>query len=349
MENERRYDHAALETLASALLVKAGMDTDKAADVAGILVEGDLMGFTTHGLAQLPAYLGSIESGTMQVTGEPDVVSDFGAVQVLAGKYLPGPWLVKKALNTAVERAEKFGQGCVTVRESHHIAALSSYLHLATSKGHMVMISSSDPSASFVAPFGGRDAVFTPDPIAVGIPTTGDPILIDMSSSITTVAMSQRLWKAGQEFPGDWAVDAEGHATRDPSVPFNEPKGALLPTGGMNHGHKGYGLALMIEALTQGLGGYGRIEAPAKWGCSVTVQVMNTAAFAGQEAFAQQMQHTAEMCRASRPVAGNTAVRLPGERELGLKKDYLANGVVLADALVDGLKQWCEKFDVAFV
>src|SRR5262245_50323220 len=173
----------------------------------------------------------------------------------------------------------------VVVRRSHHIGCLASFLQAATDRGLMVIVASSDPSVASVAPFGGRRAVFTPDPMAVGIPTEGDPILIDQSASITTNGLSDRLRREGKRFPGPWALDAGGKPTDDPAVLFTDPPGTLLPTGGADHGHKGYGLALLIEALTQGLGGFGRADAPKGWGASVFVQVLDPVAFGGADEF----------------------------------------------------------------
>ena len=82
-------------------------------------------------------------------------------------------------------------------------------------------------------------ALFTPDPIAVGIPTEHDPILIDMSASFTINGMTGRLRKEGKCFAGNWAITAAGAPTDDPGVLFGDPPGTLLPTGGRDHGHKG--------------------------------------------------------------------------------------------------------------
>ena len=79
-------------------------------------------------------------------------------------------------------------------------------------------------------------------------------------------------------------MTAEGEPTDDPGVLFADPPGTLLPTGGREHGHKGYNLALAIEALSQGLSGHGRADRPTDWGASVYVQVMAPGAFGGAQA-----------------------------------------------------------------
>ena len=304
------------------------------------------MGHTTHGLALASDYLEEIENSAMLTQGEPRILSDRGAVSVWDGNRLPGVWLTAKALDLACERARSYGVCVVTIRGSHHIACLSAYLSRATNQGLMVIIASSDPSAASVAPYGGKKPVFTPDPIAVGIPTGGDPILIDMSASITTNGLSARLHREGKRFPGMWAMDSDGIFTDDPVVIFANPPGSILPTGGMDHGHKGYGLALLVEALTQGLGGYGRAEKPSEWGASVFIQVFDPGLFAGLDDFRREVEWTAEACRTNPPVRADAKVRLPGEASLSRRRSALLHGVHLYPGVVESLESWAEKFSV---
>jgi LDH2 family malate/lactate/ureidoglycolate dehydrogenase len=314
--------------------------------VAAGLVEADLLGHTTHGLGLAPAYLRELESGAMTARGEPAVVADRGAAVTWDGRRLPGVWLTARAVDLAAERAAAHGVATVVVRRSHHIACLAAFLQRATDRGMMVTVASSDPAAASVAPFGGRQAVLTPDPIAAGIPTDGDPILIDISASVTTNGLSDRLRREGKRFPGPWALDAAGRPTDDPAALFADPPGTLLPTGGADHGHKGYGLALLIEALTQGLGGFGRADGPTGWGASVFVQAFDPAAFGGADAFRRQTGWTAAACRNSPPAPGVDAVRLPGERGLAHKRRALAEGVALYPGILAALAPHAERLGV---
>jgi LDH2 family malate/lactate/ureidoglycolate dehydrogenase len=288
LADQSRYRPADLIEYATALFAAAGCDGDKPATIAAALVEADLLGHTTHGLQLAPAYLRELESGAMIGRGDPEVITDRGNAIVWDGRRLPGIWLTATAVELAVERAKTNGIVAVAIRRSHHIGCLATFLQKATDRGLMMIIASSDPAVASVAPFGGRKAVFTPDPLAVGIPTDGDPILIDMSASITTNGMSSRLRAEGKRFPGKWALDAAGQPTDDPAALFTDPPGTILPSGGADHGHKGYGLALLIEALTQGLGGLGRAESPAGWGAAVYIQVIDPAAFGGDAAFRRE-------------------------------------------------------------
>ncbi len=342
----QRFASKDLSGYAERLFASAGCDGDKPALMARILLEADLLGHTTHGLALAADYIEEIVTGEMAARGEPSVIADKGAAICWDGRRLPGVWLTAKAVDLCVGRARDLGTASLAIRRSHHVACLAAYLERATSNAMMVTIASSDPAAASVAPFGGLRAVFTPDPIAAGIPTGGDPILIDMSSSITTNAMTGRLSAEGRRFPGPWAMTATGEASDDPAVLSADPPGTLLPSGGKDHGHKGYGMALIVEALTQGLSGFGRADRPAGWGASVLVQVWDPACFGGTEGFIRQTAWIAEACRANPPVPGGAPVRLPGGQALANKRRALAEGVRLHPAILPALRPWADKFGV---
>jgi len=204
----------------------------------------------------------------------------------------------------------------------------------------------SDPSVFSVAPFGGVTPVFTPNPLAAGIPTSRDPILLDISASLTTNGLTARLFKAGEKLPHPWLQDAHGNATADPAVLFNEPKGTLLPLGGQDAGHKGYALALLIEAMTAGLTGMGRADPSEGWGATVFVQALDPDAFGGASAFARQMDWLVDACHAATPRPGNAPVRLPGENGLAKYRNQRDNGVALHATIMPALYPWAEKLNV---
>lgn len=341
-----RYAVPDLLAYATDLLTGAGLDGDKAGIVAEVLVEGELLGHDTHGLAPLADYLGEIARGSMATDGSYEVLSERPGVALWDGRRLPGPWLTRMACEAAAEKARSVGTGTIVIRRSHHIACLAAYLQRVTAQGLVVVIESSDPSVAAVAPYGGTRATFTPNPIAVGIPTGGEPILIDVSTSISTMGMAKRLHKEGARMPQPWLIDAAGYPTDDPGVLETDPAGTLLPLGGVDAGHKGFGLALMIEALTSGLGGYGRADGSAGWGASVFVQVLDPEAFGGTAAFAREVDHLAAACRANPPARDGDPVRLPGERGLARKRAALASGLALRPDILDALAPYAAQWSV---
>ena len=341
-----RYNIDELILYIEALFLAAGMDADKSAIVAQLLVEADLMGHTTHGIAQAPAYLSGLENGLMLGTGNPIAVSDRGATITWDGQRICGVWLTAMAIDLSVDRAKKYGTATMAIRRSGHIACLAAFLTRATDKGCMIELASSDPSIVSVAPYGGTKPAFTPNPIAIGIPTNKNPILIDISASITTNGLTGRLFSEGKKLPGDWVQDKSGRATNDPSVLFTEPPGTILPIGGKEYGHKGFGLALMIEALTQGLSGLGRADPPEGWGAAVYLKVTDPSAFGGLDEFTRQTSWLAESCRNNPPAEGVDNVRLPGDNAILNKAEAIENGVELYPGLLDGLKTFSDNYNI---
>lgn len=341
-----RYAAAGLVAFARALLERAGVRTDMSADVADVLVTGDLLGHTTHGLALLAPYLAELEKGSMAKAGAPTLVNARPAAQAWDGGRLPGPWLTLRALDKAAEMAATHGTGTVVIRRSHHIACLAAYLLRATERGLVAIVQSSDPIVAAVVPHGGLTPVVTPNPIAAGLPTSGDPILIDISSSITSMGFAKQEMNAGRKLPGPWVLDKDGNATDDPGALYGEPKGALLPLGGLDAGYKGFGLALLIEALTAGLAGFGRADPAEGWGGTAFVQVLDPQAFGGLGEFRRQMDHMVAVSHASKPRPGVERVRVPGEAGMRRLREQRAAGVALYPTILPALATWAEKFGV---
>jgi L-lactate dehydrogenase len=275
-------------------------------------------------------------------------VSDAGAAVVWDGRYLPGPWLMRRAIAFARARLTDHPQVTVAIRRSHHIGCLQAYLKPLTDDGLVILLTCSDPAGAGVAAHGGVQSVVTPNPFAAGLPTEGEPILFDISMSTTTNAMTKRVADEGGRLPGPWLVDASGKATDDPSVLFGSgPRGAILPLGGLELGHKGFALALLVEALTSGLAGHGRAEKPDEWGASVYLQILDPDRFAGRAAFRRQMSAMADACRASATAPGAPPVRLPGHAALERRARQLAQGVELYPTILAALEPWARKLDVA--
>ncbi|MBC7814450.1 MAG: Ldh family oxidoreductase [Burkholderiales bacterium] len=343
-----RYLASDLLAFATTLLQRAGLSTDRAGTAAEILLEADLMGHTTHGFNLLGPYLGELESGAMTKDGEPTVVADHSAALTWDGRYLPGPWLVTQAMDVAFERIRTNPVVTIVIQRSHHIACLAAYPKRATDKGLFMLLTCSDPRAKSVAPFGGIRPLYTPNPLAVGIPMQGDPIIIDISMSTTTNGLVGRLYNEGkgEHLPHEWLLDNQGNASDDPATNYTDPPGTVLPLGGMDSGHKGFALGILVEALTSALGGYGRADAPTTWGASVFLQIIDPDAFGGRDRFMRETEWFAEAARSNPTAPGNPPVRLPGSRALQQRANYLESGIVLYPSIMPALAKWADKLGV---
>jgi LDH2 family malate/lactate/ureidoglycolate dehydrogenase len=333
-----RYPIAPLTRFTTNLLSSAGMEAEKAQCVSRLLVLTDMLGRHTHGVTLCPLYVEQLEKGLMAAGGEPERLKDTGATVVWDGNYLPGLWLVERALHIAFERVAMHGVVTFAMRRSHHIACLAALVKQATDRGHIAILATSDPAFGFVAPYGGREPLFTPNPFAIGYPGSRTPVLVDICASITTVSMTRQKAAAGERFEHPWLIDAEGRPTTDPRVlEQREPRGSLLLLGGLEYGHKGFGLALMVEALTQGLSGFGRKDSEKRWGGNVFLQVLDPEAFAGRGAFVETMDYLTERCHANAPLHEGSSVRMPGEqaeRNIAVAREH---GVALPETTVQQL------------
>ena len=341
-----RFDAAALRQFGESLLTASGLAEDRACDVAEVLLEGDLLGHTTHGFALLPAYLKALKDDTMEKRGEPIIVADHSAALTWDGRYLPGPWLVRHAIHIARERLAEHPVVTVVIRHSHHIGCLQAYLKPVTDAGCFILLTCSDPQSRTVTPHGGAAPRYSPNPLAVGIPTSGEPVLIDISTSSTANALCQRLAATGERLPGPWLVDRAGQPTDDPQVLFNNRGGAILPLGGTDLGYKGFALGLFVEALTNALGGHGRATGETHWGASVFLQLINPERFGGREAFLRETGFFAQVCAETPVPAGKPSVRLPGHAALARREEQLAHGVQLHPTILPALIPWAETLKV---
>jgi len=304
------------------------------------------MGHTTHGLSLLPNYLKELESGISNADGEPNVLADRGATVIWDGNSVPGTCLVASAVAEALSRTPQHGVVTCVIKRSGHIGALISYLQRATEHGRIMILMTTNPLARSVVPAGGIDPVLAPNPIAFGCPTDGDPILIDISTSAVANGWVRRWASEGKQLPGDWVQNSEGKLTRDPGALFGSPPGALLPLGGIELGHKGFALGLMVEILTGGLSGVGHTGTPAEAGNLVFMQLIDPDAFGGLSLLKRDTSILADTCRRSRPRSEETAVRMPGDRALERRRAQLSTGVELHQATMPNLRPWAEKLGV---
>lgn len=318
-----------LRPLMLAKLAKLSFDIEKAKVMVDVLLEGELLGHRTHGLQLFKPYVASLLKGEMEVLGSYEILNQTLVSELWDGRYMSGTWLTTKGVERAAEMAQEHGVGTVVIRKSHHIACLAAYLEFWTRQGLMVMLSCSDPMNKAVAPYGGTKAVYSPNPLAVGIPSTTDPIIMDISTSSTANGVINKTKALQQKLPQPWLLTPEGRPTDDPATFFAEEPSTILPLGGMDLGYKGFALGLMVEALTNALGGYGRVEEPYRWGASVFIQVIAPKHFSGDSAFVREIDFLKNQCIPNSPIDPKRPVRMPGQGGLEHKAKQLKEGLTV--------------------
>lgn len=345
----------ALEQFATQLFLAVKMDADKAASLGKLLIQTDAMGRRTHGLAMAPLYLADIEKGKklgpdnagMRITGTPIVIKDNGASAVWDGRYLPGLWLIERAIKESIPLAKAIGIRAVAIKQSHHIGCLAALTKVATDEGLIALIANSDPAGARVAPYGGTEALMTPNPLAMGYPTSRSPVLVDICASITTTSMTRQKCASGDLFDHEWLLDANGNPTRDPKVLEQQaPRGSLQLMGGLEYGHKGFGLSLINEALSQGLTGYGRKDAPKRWGGNTFVQVIDPDMFGGKTAFIEQMDFLSDSCRNNKPIHTQKPVRMPGDQAVRGLAESRTHGIQYDAVTWQSITDWAVRLGV---
>jgi LDH2 family malate/lactate/ureidoglycolate dehydrogenase len=344
--NTPRYAPQALIDFAQKSLQAAGLQAEIAHCVALTLVEGDLLGHDTHGLNLLAPYVKELKSGSMTSQGSPLVLSDKPAALWWDGQRLPGPWLVKQGLDALMPRARELGCAALVIKRSHHIACLAVYLRWALEQGFLMWLASSDNNSASVAPYGGTQAVFTPNPMALGFPLSDGGVMVDISASITTNNMLNRKKAAGETYDHPVLMDAQGQPTQDPAVLSQNPPGTLLPVGGLTHGHKGYGLALLVESMTAGLAGRGRADPKEGWGATVHITLYDIDSYCGLPEFQRQMDHVAHLCRTNKPIHPAQPVRMPGDKGYQNLRQQSQQGVILHPSIWPQLQPMAEQLGV---
>ncbi len=151
----------------------------------------------------------------------------------------------------------------------------------------------------------------------------------------------------GEQFENPWLLDSQGQPTTDPAVlEHATPRGSLQLLGGQEYGHKGFGFALMIEALSQGLAGHGRLDAPKGWGGNTFLQIINPEFFAGSDAFADQTNFFGDACRRNKPIDAVHPVRLPGDQAAVLQAKALSEGLQYPASVWKDLSPYAEHYGV---
>ena len=341
-----RYAAAGLKSATAELFEKAGAARPVAQAMADILVEADLLGYSTHGLQFVPAYVAAMEGGKTAPEGEPEIVIDNGLALVLDGKGLPGQWVMVRALDLAFARAKDAPMVGIAIRNTANISCLATYARRAALKGYFAIVAASAPTTKAVAPFGGASPVIGTNPFAVGMPGRDHPILIDTSAAAVTNRAIERAQRLGERLPFLALVGADGAASDDPAVLKTDPPGAIRPAGGDEAGHKGFALGLLVEALTAGLSGLGRSSDKPPAGNAVYLQLIDPKGFAGADAFTRETGVLAELCRAAVPCDPARPVRVPGDRAAAVFAEQSTAGVALHPEIMDRMMPLLEKYGI---
>jgi LDH2 family malate/lactate/ureidoglycolate dehydrogenase len=233
-------------------------------------------------------------------------------------------------MQTAIDKARRTGIAISTVCESGHYGAAGYYAWLAA-RQDMIGLSFSNVDPGVAVP-GSRGSVLGTNPIAYAVPAGEErPVMLDIATSVVAAGKVYAMQYLGKPLPEGWVVDGDGLPTTNPNL--YPTIGALMPMAG----HKGYGIALLVEILTGVLGGgaFGRdvrswvIGEPLPVNQSHTFIAIDVAAFEPVAEFKQRMDKLIREIRNAPKALGSDRIYLPGEKEWEHREDALANGLDL--------------------
>ncbi|HEY5645326.1 MAG TPA: Ldh family oxidoreductase [Pseudomonadales bacterium] len=337
-----RYDTPVLLWFVQVLLERHGLSAEVARVVASGFMEADLLGFPTHGLIRVPANLRWLSSGETRPAGEPRVLVDRPALANWDAERLPGHWAMHLAAQRAIRGAAEAGSFTLTLRRCQHIACAAAALVPLVEAELIALLMVSSPEEAYVSPFGGSRRLFSNNPLAFTAPAADGPILFDISMAITAGGQIARAARQGRRLPEPAIVRPGGAVTDDPGA--LEPDGAIMPLGGLGHGHKGHALTLMTEVLSQALAGHGRARAAGtSEQNSVFLQVFDPGAFADRGDYDREVDHLLAMIEGCPPDDPRRPVRVPGRRAWRERLRQMRDGVVVDREVMTGLRPFAER------
>lgn len=316
-----------------------GCDHVPAKNVAEVLVEADMRGISSHGVARLRRYIDHIKEGIIDPRGEPTAVFETPLSLVVDGNNGVGQHIAKISMEKVIEKAKTHGIGMASVRNSNHYGIAGYYAEMATRNGLVGM--SLTNTAPMVVPTFARKAILGTNPISFAFPTCGKyPILVDMSTSVVTRGKLEVYSRLGKEIPNGWAVDETGHVTSDPErvlMNLKEKKGGgLLPLGGegeMHGGHKGYGLALLVELLCSGLslGAFSYDTYAGKGKVTHFFAAFDLSLFGDPEQIKNHVLEIINALKSAEKAMGEGRIYIHGEKEYERREESLRTGAVEID------------------
>ncbi len=315
---------------------------------ADVLVTTDTMGVFTHGTKSLRGYVRRLRAGGLRADARPAIASEGPAWAIVDGGSALGMVAATFAMQTAIDKAARAGIAYVGVRNTSHFGAAGFYAHLATQRD-MVGIAMANDFPTMSAP-GSRGAVTGSNPLAYAIPAAEErPILLDMATSTVAGGKVYAARSTGRPIPDTWIVGPDGLPTTDGALFPNEA--TLTPMAG----HKGYGLALLIESLSALATGAAMTWQVRNWlqsdpalptGHGSAFIAINIGAMEPIERFKGRVDALIRELRASPRAAGAGRIYVPGEMEWERRQQALTEGIEFPDDVIDNLRGTAEDLQI---
>ena len=339
----------ALTVFATRLLAAGGLGPDEAALVAKSLVGANLRGHDSHGVMRIPSYLESCRKGEV-VAGAPlTALRESPGIFVGDAHWGFGQPQAQRLTRKLIEMGRGAGLAVGTLVQCSHIGRLGEYCEMAAEAGLVSMLmANTHGNARRVAPPGGKAPRLGTNPLAIGAPAPGGPLVLDFGTSATAEGKVRVKRIAGQRCPDGWLLDCEGRPTNDPATLYGNPPGTIRPMGG-DQAYKGFGLGLMVEIFAGALsGGVCIREVPlTQNGNCVFMLVLDPGHLGGAAHFAQEVSGLSAFVRSCPTIEGTQEIMLPGDPERRTLAQRSADGIPLDDGNWGELVKLAERLSVA--
>jgi uncharacterized oxidoreductase len=340
---------APLTAFARSLFVAAGVPDTSAQVVAHSLVDSNLCGHDSHGVMRVPQYVGFLQDGTYKPDPPFAVLHETPAAVSADGGWGLGQVQAHRLLERLLPKATALGVACGTLRNCGHIGRLGEYAEVAAAKRLAFFAAvNSHGAGRRVSPPGGTQGRISTNPICLGVPTDGEPVVLDFGTSAVAEGKVRVHHQKGEPVPDGWLIDHTGRPTTEPGVLYADPRGSIVPFGGPQ-AYKGFGLGLLLDMLCGGLSG-GRCsnsaDPMAGVGNAVVFMVFDPAAFGGADHFVQQATDLSKFVRDC-PTAPGATITLPGDPERRTKAERTASGIPIPDGTWKLLTDTASRLGVA--
>jgi len=323
------------------VFVKIGVPHDDAVICSNVLIASDLRGIESHGIGRLKMYYDRIKLGIQNPVTRIDVIRDKYATAVWDGNHGMGHVIAHKAMQTAIEKAGKYGLGSVAVRNSTHYGICGYYADMAT-KHDMIGITFTNARPS-ICPTHGVDPLLGTNPVCFGAPSNLEfPFIYDAATSISQRGKIEQLDREEKQTPTGWAINKQGESCTDTKQLLKDlvsQTAAMLPIGGIDEltgSHKGYGLATMVEILsaalqdgsyTNALLGQDSEGKPAPYKLGHFFLAINIDFFTDLERFKEIVGDICTQLQSSTKLPGQDRIWVAGEKEYENEQRVRRQGV----------------------
>ncbi len=326
---------------------------------ARVLQSADLRGIDSHGVARLHSYFDMLQLGRINPKAQVRIVRESASTATVDGDNGLGLVVGPKANAIAMEKSLSAGSGWVSVANTNHFGIAGHYVLEALERDLIGWAMTN--TTKLVAPLWGAERMLGTNPIAIAFPGLEEPpIVIDMATCAAAYGKVEMARRTAKEIPEGWAIDRDGAPTTDPDAMVEG--GALLPLGSDRErgGHKGYGLAVMVDVLSAVLSGANwgpfappfalRQEIPTRSvgkGIGHFFGALRIDAFIEPVEFKRQIDDLVRTLRATRPAPGTGGPLIPGDPERDAEAVRRREGIPLVSAVVDELRDIARQTGIA--